>query len=86
MTASLIPAIKTQQILEYFGWTKKAPVNLNGIQPGIPAYGWSRAKNHISPGEPYFATFYHKHYQRARAKFWPFFEYAGWERILISLS
>ena len=32
-----------------------------------------RAKNHISPGEPYFTIFYHNNFQRVEAKFSHFF-------------
>ena len=39
MTSTQIPAFKTQQIWEYFGRTKEATFNLNGIQPGVPASG-----------------------------------------------
>ena len=42
MTASQIPAFKTQQISEYFGCTKKTTMNLNVIQSGVPASGRSR--------------------------------------------
>ena len=44
MTANQIPAIQTKQIWEYFGWTKKTPMNLNGIQPGVPASARSRVR------------------------------------------
>ena len=33
-----------------------------------------RAKNHISPEEPYFATFYYNGFQYSEAKFYHFFE------------
>ena len=44
MTTSQIPAIKTPQIWEYFGWTKQTTVNLYGIQPGVLA----SARNRVS--------------------------------------
>ena len=36
-----------------------------------------RAKNHISPEEPYFATFYNYVFQYSGAKFNHFFEIVG---------
>ena len=38
---------------------------------------YCRAKNHISPEEPYFATFYYYDFQYSRAKFNHFFEAVG---------
>ena len=40
-----------------------------------------RAKNHISPEEPYFATFYYYDFQYSGAKFNHFFEAVGKKRI-----
>ena len=36
-----------------------------------------RAKNHISPGEPYFAIFYHNNFQRVEVNFSHFFYLLG---------
>ena len=36
-----------------------------------------RAKNHISPGEPYFAIFYHNNFQGFEANFSHFFYLLG---------
>ena len=35
------------------------------------------AKNHISPGEPYFAIFYHNNFQGVAANFSQFFYLLG---------
>ena len=37
-----------------------------------------RARNHISPGEPHFAIFYHIHFQRAEANFDHVFDSPGY--------
>ena len=44
-----------------------------------------RAKNHISPEEPYFATFYYYDIQYSGAKYNHFFEAVGKTRIGIHL-
>ena len=75
--------------------SKKVGIFNRFIQLCIIGYviGWvltffttGRAKNHISPEEPYFATFYYYDFQYSGAKFNHFFEAVGKTRIGIHLK